>query len=70
MSSFNPDQWLERWLKVGGVQAGAGGKVHLVADLDGNAATQKSLLSQLDADGKAGRRDIVRELVLERWKGS
>lgn len=68
MAQFDPNQWLERWLKVGAVQTGAGGRVQLVADLDGNAGTQQSLLSQLH--GGPGRRDLVRDLVQERWKAS
>jgi hypothetical protein len=64
---FDPADWLERWLKVGGIQTGAGGRVALVADLDGNAETQQRLLSRLDAEIGRSRRDEVRELALERW---
>lgn len=63
---FDPAEWLERWLKVGAVQLGAAGRVALVADLDGNAAAQQSLLSQIDA--ARGRRELVREAALERWQ--
>lgn len=66
---FDPSAWLEGWLKVGGIQTGATGRVALVADLDGNAATQQRLLSQLDAEKGRGRRDQVRDLALERWNG-
>jgi hypothetical protein len=64
---FNPHAWLAHWLKVGGIQTGPAGTVALVADLDGNSTTQQSLLTQLDAT--RGRRDQVRDLVLERWNG-
>jgi hypothetical protein len=63
---FEAAKWLERWVKVGGVQIGAAGRVSLVADLDGNAAAQQSLLTQLDAG--RGRREQVRECVLERMR--
>jgi hypothetical protein len=67
---FDPGDWLERWLKVGGVQTGAAGQVCLIVNLDGNKETQQSLLSQLDGLGGRGRRDYVRNLVLERWAAS
>lgn len=63
---WSPENWLERWRKVGGIQTGAAGHVALVADLDGNAAAQQSLLSELDS--KRGRRDEVRDAALSRWR--
>ena len=65
---FNPSTWLDQWLKVGGIQTGTGGRVSLVADLDGNAETQQRLLSQLDAEIGRGRRDQVRDRVLRGWQ--
>ena len=63
--TFSPASWLERWSKVGGIQIGPAGRVALIADLDGNAETQQRLLSQLDAEVGRGRRDQVRDWVLQ-----
>ena len=68
MTTFVAARWLSRWMKVGSIQVEAG-RVRLVLDLDGNQSAQRSLLAQLDAPERRGRRDMVRDVALERWKG-
>jgi hypothetical protein len=64
-AQFDPDQWLDQWMMVGGVLTSAA-VVCIVANLDGNSAGQQSLLSMLDA--KRGRRADVRVAALARQR--
>lgn len=63
---FDPSTWLDRWMRVGAVQIRAA-QVSIVADLDGNAAEQQSLLTMLDVP--RGRRALVRDAALARFGG-